>query len=1559
MADKDWLFRNSGAIIVASKAAGLSDAERNQVSGLAWLQAKHAELMKMPENNAVAEFDKLDRKVQQSLTGLFGNTAYNPEELSFFGQAGKYAKNVLGGISDVLTGYSEQIDRPWRALMTMDDVGSFSKAWDQAADGKRMFDANREAQVDKFYGPTVSNIAKRISMGDSIGTIISDLKTDEDFKVMEQLLQGEEFVLRAVRDYDQSKISIGRSFAHLFNLNPDIGAKDQGVESKAYNMLSGITDLAYNVAADPTTWIFAPVQAYRKASLGLVQLTRAQAGDLTTAQKVFGKIAGKQFGFDAAFQKQGVRSAFDAIGEQVKIAANTGVDQMKRSVARQRIQQIMPSLDENAVDQFVKAKVYTADDALNFMKDKEKILTILQGKTGSMTAILPTASARQNFRNSVRNAVQNVTGYNKELERLDNTAFAGSFIDDIAQGQSAASVIETSRMKRFGRWSSRLLENALIERSVYVGGVQNGINMRTKSAGSIYTLARAVFNKADADIIAKTFVSATDEGQARKIVEGLYRTILDSSGIANHEGGQRTIDRLMENWNNQLFSEDAFLSEATAKAGGIASGVYSADSVGGERLANAAYQIKHQVQLPSLVEIQKHVQEYNKFRMTLGIRNLNQSATDLWSALNLLPRLGIRSVLDESLFHALTMPIAVAQNAVRGYQASVTQRVFEGVEGGKNVGVVARHVIRKLMDGVDDATIQAAARDKNLMAGLLETQLTSGIIGKTVFAGEAGKRYAKYVADNVRFNNIEQVRAFSEGMSKAVATGAASSSNMLNSVLELSPELAKAMKADKVRLGGDPAIITKGGAAFLTNAHMQLINRVDRNDAIGKLAVQFMEKPDLAVKKIAKYLKDNPEYYKQFDRYNSKLTNVDSDAFSMYIHVRNMFTNDMDEINSALLSKVRPNGFGKGKGITAANLKTSDIVDVQNGFRNQMFGYGREVQVFQRFGDYVDEILNNGFEVMDRQVATLSREPAFYAYQLHYRDQFAKVEKQYADEWLAKNEFATPELAAEVAAKRFTQLSTDMAMNRVLGFIDNPHVRSNFAFSARNVARYYRANEDFYRRAVRVIREQGPQSVLRMRIANEGLDHFGFIHEDENGDKYFSFFVDEIMYNAYMTVLGPILGVETKRPMPLALSGKIKMLTPSLDPESNLPTFAGPLISVAWSTFKNMPFVPEEWSDKSTRLLFGQYAEGQSFMEALVPSTVKRAWTATSAIADMNNEQVASATMKSMAYYAANGMSPTPQSTMAEREQYMYDVKATARSIVFMRNLLGIFSPVSPQFSNIQDVPPEVLDTGAVPLKQEFQKIVKAEYDKGNLDAWNTALRKWTKLNPGRLVYTVSEAEADTIAPIRKSKEAVNWIKSNGELARKYREAAVFLMPQASEFDLDAYAFLKREGFTKAKDVEKYFEEITNIQAENKYYDIKREYEDLIANTPSPENAAAYRNKMSEELAKVKADNPYLKRKFEQFDGSTQLKLDAVQNMSDALDSGLAPETDTTDRLRRMLMVFNSAYAHLNNITASTDIASYQKDQIRSAAHNELLDIVGADPNAKLFYETIMKRLIG
>jgi hypothetical protein len=336
---------------------------------------------------------------------------------------------------------------------------------------------------------------------------------------------------------------------------------------------------------------------------------------------------------------------------------------------------------------------------------------------------------------------------------------------------------------------------------------------------------------------------------------------------------------------------------------------------------------------------------------------------------------------------------------------------------------------------------------------------------------------------------------------------------------------------------------------------------------------------------------------------------------------------------------------------------------------------------------------------------------------------------------------------------------------------------------------------------------------------------------------------------------------------------------------------------------------------------------------------------------------VHSAAMKSAAYYTSMGMAPDATASAAERQMFSYNVQATARNIVAIRNLLGIFSPVSPGIATSNDVPAELFDEGVTSFKSEFNNLVEAEYKKGGNNPYERALRKWTKVNPGKLVYTVSESETNKVASIQKTKQAVRWMQQNEELIKSHPEASLFLIPQTPGFDMTAYAYLKAEGFINYKPLEDYFEQIATVKAETEY----RRLKDKVAKEASWAGTEMDRSWITQqgEISRKEflKDKPYLRKALERRSG-TQIKLDTVRDLRDMLDNPLTPKDGTTKIMRKMLKEFDYAYGILQTVESQSDSSIQYRNAVKSDALRIMKDVAGSNPNAQLLYNDIFERLL-
>ena len=377
-----------------------------------------------------------------------------------------------------------------------------------------------------------------------------------------------------------------------------------------------------------------------------------------------------------------------------------------------------------------------------------------------------------------------------------------------------------------------------------------------------------------------------------------------------------------------------------------------------------------------------------------------------------------------------------------------------------------------------------------------------------------------------------------------------------------------AEKAAGIELKGQQGLLRRKDMSYNLNFLAQVFSRTNANSEVGRLAVRFIDEPQRAVDEIYNWLKNNPQYASKYELANSK--GLLEFAKDQYLYTRNLFLTNTGELNTALLNKVR-RVTDKGELVVDASvLGLDDIDEMADLLPEEIYGYiGRRWDPKDSRESILEEIYDKGFEWADRQVAVLSREPVYMAYYFGYRKRFDGAEKKFVENLLKSNEGMKRQTAERIAAKRYTALSSEMAYNRILGFVDNPMHRTNLAFGARNIARYYRATEDFYRRVARTA-ANNPEAIVRLRMMSEGLDHAGFIQEDQNGERYFFMPVDEVMYRIYAPVVKALTGEWPKQPKPLRLTGKISMLTPSLDPESAIPTLSGPLAALSFGTISKM-----------------------------------------------------------------------------------------------------------------------------------------------------------------------------------------------------------------------------------------------------------------------------------------------------------------------------------------------------------------------------------------------------
>jgi hypothetical protein len=609
------------------------------------------------------------------------------------------------------------------------------------------------------------------------------------------------------------------------------------------------------------------------------------------------------------------------------------------------------------------------------------------------------------------------------------------------------------------------------------------------------------------------------------------------------------------------------------------------------------------------------------------------------------------------------------------------------------------------------------------------------------------------------------------------------------------------------------------------------------NDELGSLAVAYLDDEAEAVAQILNALKKNPKLVDD-SILKARGISPEEHARMVYARTRRIFETRTKELNTELLDKVRTID-AKGVALTG-NKKTYKVAgqisldDLPTDYNlTPRSVVGPTLVPVTDTGNYPASIMENGWRWLGASNARISRQPIAINELLTIRRQMRK--SGFEDAWInSYTKGITPNTEAfteaiELAKRDLARVAEERAIGQTLPYLDNPLIRSQIAFSSRNFARFYRATEDFYRRITRAVR-YNPESIALAALTYEGITHSGFVQEDDQGEPYFIYPAIAPIYNAYQKMLNVVgLGSEFKVPFPVQFGAQVKMLTPSLNPDSLVPTFAGPLAGISIRTLESIVNI---WSpsaaDTITRYTLGKYAVDQPILSSFLPAHINRAYSAMNK--DERDGQYASAHRKAVTYLESAGYTPKGKidpitnklmpPSEAELEEYRLRIKQTTMNILGMRFVFGFFAPASPQVQLKSDMAEWMRDSGKANFKQVWNDL-RDEY-KGDYEG---AMKRWVELYPDQIAFTISESERTTVSKFAYAEESGNFVDQNQELFKKYKQGATFLIPNKSGFSWDAYKNMTDMGLRKNLRVDEHLKKVQTAADVQTYYERKNEYE--------------------------------------------------------------------------------------------------------------------------------------
>jgi hypothetical protein len=1098
-----------------------------------------------------------------------------------------------------------------------------------------------------------------------------------------------------------------------------------------------------------------------------------------------------------------------------------------------------------------------------------------------------------------------------------------------------------------------------------------------------YRYARMSLGSYHANVF-KDIYAAAPLGQRKQMMRGVQSTLGNLIGLDKTPNGRILLNAI---------EKDEF---SGAIFGTLSSDGIDPAAVNGVSMALYDFQLSQFSRVIGLRDMQRFAARESWHARVLGTQFSNpaENAVDIWTFGTIGgPRFPVRNAIED-----YTMAILNGTGIIKTAQSRrLATQVRLG--SGQRLGFFNRRIVRR--KDVDYFNTRLAALDgdpaaiKSLIArGVLRESDAEAFVGLTttqkieqrrIIMGEAIlgqkiddvanadllEKLPLYVRDFVKFGDLESLtRGAGEGAMNAISGLNASSrarelAERSGKVTEIkwNDRVLKPSKGkpyDKITLDSQ-----KGRLAYSWNILLRA------NDDKGRAALEIFDGDIVRADFIKIYAPmldsmDLAAYMRFADADNYTTTDM---AGAVFDDLKNLFSRQDGSINKETLGLIRKE-TPKGPKIDTNNFNIEDLptnpLDLPSTVAGPEF-----IEVVETKNVFSD-LKRRGWEWMGNSNARFSREPIVVNNAIRIYDDLNNA-GGYADDLVRAytQGITNPkarQVAEDAARKKVVEVAQELALEQTLAFVDNPALRTQLAWSSRNFARFYRATEDFYRRLYRTVR-YNPEAVQKAALTYEGVTHSGAIDRDENGEGYFIYPGLNPVYDAVYKVLNGFgIGDNFKIPMPIEFGGKLKMLTPSFDPESWLPTFSGPLAAVPMKTIyslapsfaKNENFILSRIGKELEgleRATLGPISSGQSIFQAALPSHVNRLL----AVMDRDERegQYASAIRKAMTYLEAAGVSPSATATPGELKEYQERLDSAATSILGVRFVFGFFAPASPSVNLKSDIADWVRDNGQVNMKSVWNDLINKYAERGEEDPYGRAIADWVRDFPKQIPFTVNESDPNVIPYFQSSSKAANWIDSNRSLVNKHPQGSAFLIPVSGEFDYDAYSFLQNNGYRQRKLVGDFLQEVSIATDEQIYYQQKEVKDSALEKAFSDRERRAIQDNWEKWSKEYLASRPLLRTEFTQSAEKAIKRETAYKDLKSMLeDPGL--KGTTVSRLREMVSEYeNYTLAITTQYNSNTTRDIRTRASFKESIKLRLQDIAGEDIQAVSAFKTLFNRLIG
>jgi hypothetical protein len=1577
---------NKGNIYQAAQQAGLNASQKNQINALSDMYSTHVQLSNLPAQVGAYQFSQMNPEKQQKMAEFFGGEDDQSPRRGWIGQAAYIiSRPVVEPIKAVFNAAnwaSDQVTRTYRAGAISATQGvDLAEAWRKSgANGEMAFNPGRIEKAMSTYGKDYVYVAQQISSGIPLDKILATAQNDNQKLLVSKAAQpeGDKLMDEVVAKVNAAKYSPGRQLANAF-LPEDLEGK-----SGLYTWISGSTDATFRIVADPTLLLGKASKAYQASKYALSKT-------IGTAEKV-----------ENAFTNPGVVRFWDDYTKtlsEYRDARRAGED-VAGSIGRLR--RLNPAFGPNGVDsELIKfadedfGGILDANTAKAFLSSAERIEPLFYGQPGFQIKVMPRLSpARRKIidaytkvdskfnldedgTNFLRNIVfdeADIRGVSVQQAAIESLAGRPGETA-IEAGIRTAGRLSKSEEKYNNKFSvfgiNKRLDNITRKFALIPDMAELGNHASPKAHIAFERYARFIYGRYAARQLGDAY-QAGNIAQRREMFTGLQSAVGELRGLRGVAGGRRLLETLGTVGRDAVYTNRVF--DDANPDGVIPSQIDGFDS------AAYVYQLNDRSAFITPQQLDRFAARDGYLAKLWGAQ-YSKAADDAISTFvtgTLAgPRFPVRNALEDYLFY-----LSNGEGAIRSVRSVVRSRrlatkirttsdelalgMFNRYAKGQDKELILGR-FRDIQNGVKRETVDGnevitvGAFKNSAEKELAKRKLLAEVLLRDKFddaqIGNFGKDFDQFTYEFAMHGDFENLlKSASEG-----AYNLNAGNDFFSRATKVSRKQGRVVDfsidgEDYARQYGSFVQLSPVDQEGKLAWAFQIVAK--GSDEIGsegmKLLKQYGNDRGAFVAALAKHIDTQvlPKHRQSFDRYIDETYTSTQHAGVIFDDLKALFGRADGSINDELLGKI-VQADETGDLATKLDDFSLDWLPTKRADLPQSITGPRFIPATQS-ANIISDLNTRVWDWLGDANARMSRDQIVLDAAFNIRREL----QPYLEDLTAK-------VGKEEATRRVVEMSEKLGVERVLAFVDNPDVRTQMAWSMRNFARFYRATEDAYRRLYRTVR-YNPEALRKLALTYEGVTHTGFVQRDDQGEPYFIYPGVAPVYaavNKSLSVFG--LGDKFVSPMPLQFGSSIRMLTPSANTESWLPTFSGPIAGVSLKVIYNTAGLFSE-SDipilsmlakevKATeQYTLGSIGENQSIFQAALPGHVNRLLTALDK--DERDSQYASAYRKAVTYLEAGGHTPSATATPGELAEYQKQLRATISGVLLTRFALGFIAPASPTTSLKSDMAEWVRENGRVNFKQVFSKLIE-EYS-GTTDPVGRAMADWTKLFPNQVPYVLNESDPVFQANFKTSNAAANWVDGNQDLIKAYPEGAAFLIPQSGTFSWEAYQFLKDNGYRENKLVGDFLQETMVAKSKYFFYQERDRYEQALTAAATDSERARINDVWDAWSKEFKATRPLLQQEFADSAGNNVKRMAAYDDLKRMLNETQI-SNPATNSIRRMVGIYEeylNAKDNVYNSRSERDVKA--RDVIRESTLAQLKAIAQTNPNASSVFTVLFSNFL-